>query len=409
VLRFTQNGSIIPQREGTESVMTVNQLSANGDVDVTGNLTPAYAGNPAVQSWTRNIKFSQRKLTVTDNFAVTSGTQVVFQLDVPVQPVVSGNTITAGALKVRVVSPASPTINVVSQGKYRIDIGGGTTQYIVELSDQTISSTTTPPDTPPATPAPTVSLSASPSTVTSGSTGTLTWSSSNATSCSGTGSWSGTKATTGSEVTPSLTATSTFTISCTGAGGTASQSVVIGVGSVVVVTPTSGGLKIDLSYASQTSTAFSRFKSLVDDALAGRPDYGFAPEQAAYMYKMTGDVKYCDYAVTFAESCPNSYDRQYGINCGVQGMESDIAAGRQPYVAGDSYLEVGPIIGSLAVTYDWCGFRMTDSQKTRWKNIANQAIYNVWNPSSATWGGRSFPWSGWSISRSPTASSSTAS
>jgi hypothetical protein len=72
-------------------------------------------------------------------------------------------------------------------------------------------------------------------------------------------------------------------------------------------------------------------------------------------------------------------------------------AGRSPHVAGDSYLEVGPIIGSLAITYDWCGFRMTDAQKIRWSNYANQAIYNVWHPSSATWGGRSFPWTGWSI------------
>ncbi len=292
-------------------------------------------------------------------------------------------------------APYSTTLNTTTYGN-------GTTHTISAIArdfsgNQTTSSVAVTVNNSVTTPAPTVSLSASPSTVTSGTSSTLTWSSSNATSCSGSGSWSGSKATTGSEVTPALSAASTYTLSCTGAGGTASQSVVVGVGSVVVVTPTSGGLKIDLSYASQTSTAFSRFKSLVDDALAGRPDYGFAPEQAAYMYKMTGEVKYCDYAVTFAESCPNSYDRQYGINCGVQGMESDIAAGRQPYVAGDSYLEVGPIIGSMAVTYDWCGFRMTDSQKTRWANIANQAIYNVWHPDQATWGGRSFPWSGWSI------------
>jgi hypothetical protein len=121
------------------------------------------------------------------------------------------------------------------------------------------------------------------------------------------------------------------------------------------------------------------------------------PQHAAYMAKITGDMKYCDYAIQYVETCPNSYERRYGERCGVQEAEADIAAGRSPAVAGDSYLEVGPIIGSLALTYDWCGSRMTPAQKTRWSNFANQTIYNVWNPSSASWGGRSFPWTGWSI------------
>jgi hypothetical protein len=138
VIRFVQNGVIVPQREGTQSTMTVNQLTAAGDVDVTGNLTPAYGGNTAVKNWTRNVKFAQRKLTVTDTFSLGLNTQGIFQVDVPVQPTVSGNLITAGTLRIKVVSPANPTINVVNQGKYRIDIGGGSTGYVVEMSDQAI-------------------------------------------------------------------------------------------------------------------------------------------------------------------------------------------------------------------------------------------------------------------------------
>ncbi len=79
----------------------------------------------------------------------------------------------------------------------------------------------------PVTPAPTVSLSASPTTVVTGGSSTLTWSSTNATSCTASGAWAGAKALSGSESTGVLTVTSTFTLACTGAGGTASQSVTV--------------------------------------------------------------------------------------------------------------------------------------------------------------------------------------
>lgn len=159
--------------------------------------------------------------------------------------------------------------------------------------------------------------------------------------------------------------------------------------------PTGSGLIIDLSYVNQASPQYTRFKTMVDAALAGNPDYGFEPQHAAYMYRITGETRYCDYAITFAENCANS--RYAEPNCGVQGAEASIAAGGRPFVSGDSYLEVGPIIGSLAITYDWCAARMTSAQRTRWAAYANQAIYNVWHPTTASWGGRSYPWSGWSI------------
>jgi hypothetical protein len=68
-------------------------------------------------------------------------------------------------------------------------------------------------------PAPTVSISANPTSVDSGETATLNWSSTNATSCTGSGGWSGSKATSGSQATPALTQTTEFTLSCNGAGG----------------------------------------------------------------------------------------------------------------------------------------------------------------------------------------------
>jgi len=76
-------------------------------------------------------------------------------------------------------------------------------------------------------PAPTVTLSANPSTVASGATSTLTWSSNNATSCAASGGWSGAETTSGSQKTAALAATTKYTLTCTGAGGSAAQSVTV--------------------------------------------------------------------------------------------------------------------------------------------------------------------------------------
>ena len=77
-------------------------------------------------------------------------------------------------------------------------------------------------------PSPTASLSASSSSVLLNTIVSLTWSSTNATSCSASGTWSGTKGTSGAEdITISTPGNNQFTISCTGAGGSKSASVTI--------------------------------------------------------------------------------------------------------------------------------------------------------------------------------------
>src|SRR3989344_1659175 len=79
---------------------------------------------------------------------------------------------------------------------------------------------------PPPPGAPTLSLFASPTSITSGGSSTLSWSSTNATSCSASGAWTGSKSTSGSQVvTP--TVTSTYSLTCTGSGGSASQSTTV--------------------------------------------------------------------------------------------------------------------------------------------------------------------------------------
>lgn len=80
--------------------------------------------------------------------------------------------------------------------------------------------------TTPTTPAPTVNLSADPTSVLLESTSTLTWSSTNATSCSA--SWTSQTGTSGSEaVTITTAGNNSFSISCTGDGGSGSASVTV--------------------------------------------------------------------------------------------------------------------------------------------------------------------------------------
>jgi len=87
--------------------------------------------------------------------------------------------------------------------------------------------------TPPP-PSPTVSLSASPSTLSAGQSSTLTWNSTNATSCAGSGAWSGNKATSGSASTGALNQTSTYTLTCTNTSGSSSASATVTVGAPTV-------------------------------------------------------------------------------------------------------------------------------------------------------------------------------
>lgn len=82
--------------------------------------------------------------------------------------------------------------------------------------------------------APTLTLTSSASSITAGQSATLTWSSTNATSCTASNAWTGAKAVSGSQ-SVSPTATATYALSCTGAGGSVSRQVTI------TVTPATGG------------------------------------------------------------------------------------------------------------------------------------------------------------------------
>lgn len=78
-------------------------------------------------------------------------------------------------------------------------------------------------------PAPILTLTAAPTSVTAGQTSTLTWSTTNATSCNADGAWAGTKLISGSENTAPINAISTYTLTCTGPGGSANKVVTVGI------------------------------------------------------------------------------------------------------------------------------------------------------------------------------------
>ncbi len=87
---------------------------------------------------------------------------------------------------------------------------------------------------------PSVTLTASPTSVGAGGSSNLTWTTSgNISSCTASGGWSGTKSTAGgSQSTGSISSATTYTITCTGPGGTSSDSVTVSITAGPVVTLT---------------------------------------------------------------------------------------------------------------------------------------------------------------------------
>lgn len=78
----------------------------------------------------------------------------------------------------------------------------------------------------PAPPAPIVSLSSDKASVTAGQSIALTWTATNAETCTAGGGWSGAKAATGGTETITPAATANYTLGCTGPGGTGSSTTV---------------------------------------------------------------------------------------------------------------------------------------------------------------------------------------
>ncbi|HEX3759378.1 MAG TPA: hypothetical protein VHW23_11760 [Kofleriaceae bacterium] len=128
----------------------------------------------------------------------------------------------------------------------------------------------------------------------------------------------------------------------------------------------------------------TRFKDMVDKWVGGGDVYNFFSWNAALLGQLTGDPKYCAAAI-------KDVDQQ------VNDATSQVTGGKLPDVAGDDYLDVGNMIGNLALVYDWCAGSLSADRRGAWLSYADQAVYNVWKPDAAAWGNLKAQWSGWAI------------
>lgn len=106
---------------------------------------------------------------------------------------------------------------------------------------------------PPPNPNPVItSFTASSTSVTSGGSSNLSWATTNATSCTASGGWSGAKATSGTNVsTGALTTSTTFTLTCSGATGT---------------TPATASVTVTVTATAPPSTKFTAGQSVITTA-----------------------------------------------------------------------------------------------------------------------------------------------
>lgn len=140
--------------------------------------------------------------------------------------------------------------------------------------------------TPPVTSGPpSVSLSASTATAFVGQPVTLTWVSSNATSCTATGGWSGSLATSGTQrVTPTAAGAATYSISCSGSGGSASAS--------STVTATTPAVSFTNSFSPNSLTISTSEGAPYDDGdlwtrqpfVSTRTVFGYGPTRIIRLY-----------------------------------------------------------------------------------------------------------------------------
>jgi hypothetical protein len=113
-----------------------------------------------------------------------------------------------------------------------------TTNPVTNRTTTTTTVNATPPPTnattpPPVTPVLTIQLSAAPTSVVSGNSTTVSWSTTGTSSCTATGAWSGNQPTSGSAIKSGLTSTSTYGLNCIGVGGSISASTTVTVTPVI--------------------------------------------------------------------------------------------------------------------------------------------------------------------------------
>lgn len=237
-LAAVQNGAVVATLANNPGSLTINAATgpltllaysqANSGGGIFG-IDISSAGGTSVLSTTQAVgtAFIQRPISIT-----TAGSYQVTAMDV-------GFPANFASLYVLVTQGPQQVGKILGGGTFSFDATPG--NYFVNFfalpggSDQAGTYGLSVAPTPPA---PTVTLNSSASSVASGGTVTLTWSTQNATSCSASDGWSGTEPTSGSATSPAITVATKFTLTCTGPGGSTSQSVSV---TISTSTPSGGG------------------------------------------------------------------------------------------------------------------------------------------------------------------------
>ena len=147
---------------------------------------------------------------------------------------------------------------------------------------------------------------------------------------------------------------------------------------------TLNGLKASLA---ANNPPARRLRDMVQAQMAdatGNYAYNFQAYFAALMFRLTDDQTYAQYAHDWVME-------------NLTAEETLIAAGANPRIAKDSYLEIGGELGDMLLVLDWCRDKFSPTEIERIITFGNQAVNNVWNHLGASWNGRNAPWSGWSV------------
>jgi hypothetical protein len=142
-LRFEEGGAVIPQlrtsQVGVTGASSLQWSSQAGVIVVDSDLETAYSRNGErnkVVKWHRKVSFGSHQLSVADTYQVASAVKAVFQVQVPVQPVIQGDgSIKAGGLIIR----PEGSVRVVLRAHQSVAgtdyYGASRSTWIVELHD----------------------------------------------------------------------------------------------------------------------------------------------------------------------------------------------------------------------------------------------------------------------------------
>jgi len=142
-LRFEEGGVALPQlrtsQAGVPGASSLQWSSQAGVIVVESDLEAAYSRNGErnkVVKWHRKLSFGAHQLSVADTYQVASAVKAVFQVQVPVQPVIQGDgSIKAGGLVIRPMDSVRVVLRAHQSAAGTDYYGASRPTWIVELHD----------------------------------------------------------------------------------------------------------------------------------------------------------------------------------------------------------------------------------------------------------------------------------